>query len=71
MAIQTPPHGLGMVQTDIRMFVLEFSLFTIDFHAGMAVAAGIHSLRHGRRGDGKLFGGRSCRGQGKEPDEKQ
>jgi hypothetical protein len=40
------------------MFVLEFSLFSIDFHAGVAVAAGVHPLCHGRRGDGKLFRGR-------------
>jgi len=69
VTIQTPPHGLRMVQPDIRMFVLEFSLFTIDFHAGMAVAAGVHPLCHGRRGDGKLFLSRHGRRHGNEAKE--
>jgi len=68
MTIQTPPHGLRMVQPDIRMFVPEFSLFTIDFHAGMAVAAGVHPLCHGRRGDRKLFRGSRSGRHGNDPE---
>ena len=71
MAIQTPPHGFRMVQPDIRMFVLEFSFFAIDFHAGMAVAAGVHPLCHGRRGDRKLFRGRRGRRHGNEAKEEK
>jgi len=69
MTIQAPSHGLRMVQSDIRMLVLEFSLFSIDFHAGMAVAAGVHPLCHGRRGDGKLFS--SCHGRRHGKDSKE
>jgi hypothetical protein len=46
MAIQTPSHGFGMMELDIRVFFFQFSLLSIRLHGGMAIAAGKHSFGH-------------------------
>ncbi len=55
VAVEAPPHGLGVVEFDVYVLLFEFSSFSIDLHAGMAVTAGKDSLREGRRGDRKLL----------------
>ncbi len=63
VAVEAPPHGLGVVELDVRVFFFEFSPFSIDLHTRMAVAAGKDSFRKGRRGDGKLFHSHGGRGE--------
>ncbi len=55
VAVEAPSHALCMVELDVRMFFLEFPLFRIDLHAGMAVAARKEPFCNGRRSDRKLF----------------
>ena len=55
MAIKAPSHRLCMMELDIGMFILQLPLFSVHFEGGMAIAAGKHTLCHGRRGDGKLL----------------
>ena len=64
MAVETPPHRLGVMERDIRMLLLQHAFFAIDLHRSMAVATGIHSLGH-RRGS-ILFNDRRRRGSQKK-----
>ena len=57
VAVQTPSHGLGVMELDGGVFVLEVSLLAVCFHGGMAIAAGKHSFRYRGRGDRELFSG--------------
>jgi hypothetical protein len=40
VAVETPSHGLGVMEPDVRVFLFEFPLLSIDLHGGVAVAAG-------------------------------
>lgn len=55
VAIQAPSHRLGMMELDIRMFILQFPLFSVHLQGGMAAATRKHALGHGRRRDGKFL----------------
>ena len=55
VTIETPSHRLSMMELDTGMFVLQLPLFSVHLQGGMAIAAGKHTLCHGRRGDGKLL----------------
>jgi len=57
MAIEAPPHRLCMSHPNICMFLLQFPLFTVHFHRGMAIAARIHPFGKGRGRNGKLLAG--------------
>jgi hypothetical protein len=61
VAVQTPSHGLGVMELDCCVFVFKVPLFPIDFHGGVTVTARKHSLRKGRRGNRELF---CCHGRG-------
>jgi hypothetical protein len=55
VAVEAPSHGLRVMELDVRVFVFEFPLFPIDFHRGMTVAAGEHSLCQRRWRNRKLL----------------
>ena len=55
MTIETPSHRFRVMEFDIRVFFLQFSLLSIHLHRGMAVAAGKHSFRHRGRRNRKFF----------------
>jgi hypothetical protein len=55
VAVKAPSHRLGMMELNIGMFILQFPLFSVHLQGGMAIAAGKHTLCHGRRGDGKFL----------------
>jgi len=55
VAVKAPPHGLGMMELDIRVFILQLPLFSVHLHGGMAITARKHTLCHGRRGDRKFL----------------
>jgi hypothetical protein len=55
MAIEAPPHGLGMVKLDVGMFVFEFPLLEVRFHGGMAVTAWENAFSQRGRRHGKLL----------------
>jgi hypothetical protein len=43
------------MELDIGMFILQRPLFSVHLQGAMAIAAGKHTLCHGRRGDGKFL----------------
>jgi hypothetical protein len=55
MAVKTPSHGLRMMQLDLRMFLFQLSLFPVDLHGGMAVAAGEDAFGHRGRSNRELL----------------
>ena len=55
VAVETPSHGLGVVEFYLGMFFLQFPPFSVHFHGGMAVAAGEQSFRNRGRGDRELL----------------
>ena len=61
VAVQTPSHGLGVMELDRGVFVFEVPLFPIDFHGGVTVAAREHPFRNRRRRNRELF---CCHGRG-------
>jgi hypothetical protein len=61
MAVEAPSHGLGMMEFDAGVLVLEVPFFPVDLHGSMTVTAGKHPLCYGGRRDGKLF---RCHGRG-------
>lgn len=54
MTIKAPSFLLGMMQLDVRMFILQFPALGIHVHTGMAVAAGKNPRRKRGRAHGKL-----------------
>ena len=67
VAVKAPSHRLGMMQFDIRVFILQFPLFPVHLHRGMAVAAGKHAFCHGRRGDREFLTCPSHKGDKTDP----
>ena len=61
MTVEAPPHRFRMMQFDLRMFLLELSLLSVDFHGGMTIAAGENSFGKRWWGDGELFA--DCKGK--------
>jgi len=55
VAVEAPTHGLGMMQLDRSMFVLEISFLSVDFHGRMTITAGKHSFGEGRGRDRKFL----------------
>ena len=55
MTVETPAHCFGMMEFDLRVFLLQLPFLSIHLHAGMAIAARKHSFCHGGRGDRKLL----------------
>jgi hypothetical protein len=55
VAVETPPHRLGMMKLDLCMFFFQFPFVPIHLQGGMAVAAGKHSLCHWGRSNRELF----------------
>ncbi len=50
VAIETPPHGFGMVYLDGGMLVLQLPFLPVHIHRTMAVAAGEHAFGEGGGG---------------------
>jgi len=55
VAVETPSHGLGVVEFNLGMFFLQFPLFSVYLHGGMAIAAREQSFCDGRRGNRELL----------------
>jgi hypothetical protein len=70
VAIKAPSHRLRMVELDVEMFILQFPFFAVDLQGGMAIAAGKHTLCHGRRGDGKFLACTTYKGDKANPRQK-
>jgi hypothetical protein len=70
VAIKAPSHRLRMMELDIGMFILQLPLFSVHLQGGMAIAAGKHTLCHGRRGDGKFLTCTTCEGDKANPRQK-
>jgi len=49
VTVEAPPHGLGMMEFDLRVLLLQFPFFSIYLHGGVAIAARKHSFSHRRR----------------------
>jgi hypothetical protein len=64
MAVEAPSHRFGVMEFDIGMLFLEYPFLSIELHRGMTVGAGVHSLRHWRRGI--FFNDRPGRGSQKK-----
>lgn len=55
VAVETPSHGLGVVEFNLGMFFLQFPPFSVHLHGGMAVAARKQSFSNRGRGDRELL----------------
>jgi hypothetical protein len=70
MTVEAPSHRLCMMKLDVRMFVFQFSLFSIHFQRRVTAAAGKHPFCHGKRGYRKLLRDTHGRGREANPDQK-
>jgi len=55
VAIEAPPHRFGVMEMDLRVFLLQPPLFCVHRQRSVAIAAGKHPFCNRRRGDGKLL----------------